>query len=424
VEPEVGDSTESARRRRDQWLGLVVVLLVVLGLNTASLWRPDTLFGRGRNVQIAEAQAWWEGRLDLPIDDREPLRRDHDTAVLNGRVYSHFPLMFTFVSVGLVPLFDGVPHWFMVLAALTVPILAYVLFRRLTGSPWWGALTAIGYVCGTSIWPVLDRTIRTGSPYVVNITVANIGLLVLLIGLSGRRGLWVAGIGLIIASLSRHLTVAFAIPLVWWAFRGYVPGKRRAQLITLGVVGLIVAGIPLTANTLKFGHPLRTGYKLIYEGREDNFAMDAKTYGLFAAHFVPRNLYYANLGFPRVHRITLAGKEEVHLQPNTLCTGIWWTTPLLLWLFVDFRRILSDPAARWVLVAAAAVYVALLLFHATGASQRGYNRFSLDYMPALFAIIAPRCFAGRRRWISIAMMGWSVLYFWWFIQPGSVRLPF
>jgi hypothetical protein len=294
----------------------------------------------------------------------------------------------------------------------------------LTGSPWWGALAAIAFVCGTSAWPVLDRTIRTASPYQVNITLANIGLLIFLIEFTGRRRVWLAGIGIIIATLSRQLTVAFAIPLVWMALQGAPPAQRRGRMITLAILGLIVAGVPLLANTLKFSHPFETGYKLIYQGRDDSFATDAQTHGLFAAHFIPRNLYYANLGLPKVNRVTIAGEDEVHLQPNTQCTGIWWTTPLLLWLFVDIRRIISDPAARVLLLAAVLIYVALLFFHATGAYQRGYNRFSLDYMLALFAIIVPCCCTGVRRWVSVAMIAWSVLYFRWLLQPGTLQVPF
>ncbi len=412
-----GDRSAAAHSRRDHWLGLVLVLLVVLGLAEAKLWRPNKLFPAERGHQVAEAHAWWNGRLDIPV-------RLHDTVFMNGKTYSHFPLMFTIIAAALLPVFNGVPHWFMVLLATSVPVLCYTLLGRLTRSPCWGALATIGYVCGTSAWVVLNKTIATASPYYVNITLANIGLLILLIELTGRRRIWLAGLGLIIATLSRQLTVAFAIPLVWMVLRDpSAPSGRRSRVITLVVVGLIVAGVPLTANTLKFGHPLQTGYGLIYEGREDHFAANANTYGLFATHFVPRNLYYANLGFPKVHRITVAGEKEVHLRPNTKCTGIWWTTPLLLWLFVDIRRILADPATRWLLVAAIGVYCALLFFHATGAYQRGYNRFSLDYIPVLFAIIVPHCFTGRRRWISVAMIAWSVVYFRWLIQPGSLQLP-
>ncbi|UCE58350.1 MAG: hypothetical protein JSU63_13020 [Phycisphaerales bacterium] len=391
-----------------RWLSLLAVYIVFLGLTEAKLWRPDTLYIGAANVQIAEAQAWWNGQLDLP-------ERWHDTALVDGKVYSHFPLMFSLVSAALVPMLGGVPHWFVVLVVLTVPFLIYELFRSLLKSPVWSAVIAIGYLCGTSTWRVLEQTIRTCSPYYVNITLAGIGLTILLMELYGRKRVWVAGLGLIIATLSRQLTVAFALPLAFMALRGCPAEKRRSRSVALAVVGVIVVGLPLVSNTLKFGHPLQTGYKLIYEGREDNFAQDALTHGIFSPQFVPRNLYYTNIGLPRFHRITMAGEEQVHIRPNTVCTGIWWTTPLLLWLFIDLRRILAEPVGRWLLLGALVVYAALLFFHATGAYQRGYNRFSLDYMLVLFAVIAPTCFVGRRRWISVVMIGWSVVYFRWLI---------
>lgn len=396
--------------RRDFWLGLAVVYAACLGWNECRLWRPGALFDGSRQPQIAEARAWWNGRLELP-------ERQHDTAVSDGLSYSHFPVMFTIIAAGLVPLFGGVPHGFLVAAlAVPVPLLAYVLFRRLTASSWWGAAGAIGLVMGTSLWPVLDRTVRSASPYFVNHALATIGLLILLLEFSGRRRVWVAGLGLIIATMSRQMTVAFALPLAWLAWRGGSRDQRASRLGQLAFVGIVVAAVPLTMNTLKFGHPLTTGYSLIYTEREDDpFARDAKAHGLFSWHFVPRNLWHANLGFPKLHRIEVVGKAEYHLRPSFLGTGIWWTTPLLLWLFVDLRRILADPAARVLLVSSAAIYVALLFFHATGADQRGYNRFSLDYLPALLAIVAPRCFVGWRRWLSVGMIAWSVVYFCWLI---------
>jgi hypothetical protein len=325
--------------------------------------------------------------------------------------------MFTIIAAGLVPFFGGVPHWFVVAAlALPVPLLAYLLFRRLTASSWWGAGAAIGLVAGTSLWPVLDRTLRGASPYFVNHVLATIGLLIFLIEFFGRRRVWASGMGLIIATMSRQMTVAFALPLVWQAWRGGPTDRRASRIAQLACVGLVVAAVPLTMNTLKFGHPLKTGYSLIYAGREDDaFARDAKTYGLFSWHFVPRNLWHANFGFPKLHRIEMAGETEYHLRPDFNGTGIWWTTPLLLWLLVDLRRILADPAARVLLVSSVTIYAALLFFHATGAEQRGFNRFSLDYLPALLAIVAPRCFVGWRRWLSVGMIAWSVVYFCWLI---------
>ncbi len=411
---EAADANRAGSSRRAYWIGLAVVYVVVLALFEAKLSRPGTLFGPRNNVQIAEAAAWWQGRLTLP-------ERLWDTAVKDGEVYSHFPVMFSILAAGLVPLFHGVPHWFIVLLVLVpVPWLGYGLMNRLTGSSRWGAALTIGLICGTSAWPVLNKAVVGCSQYHVNHTLATIGLLILLNEFYGQRRVWVGGAGLIVATLARQLTVAFAIPLAWMALRGADPNERRKRLISLAVVGLVVVAVPCIMNTLKFGHPLDTGYMRIYGGREeDSFARDAGQYGLFSTHFLPRNLYYMNVGLPDLFRIEIAGRTEVHLRPNTNGTGIWWTTPLLLWLVIDIRRILRDPAPRSLLVACVLVYAGLMLFHATGSQQRGYNRFSLDFMPVLLAILAPTCFSGRRRWLTLVMLGWSVFYFRWFIQPGT-----
>jgi len=298
---------------------------------------------------------------------------------------------------------------------LSIPLLAYSLFGKLTDSPWWGAVGAVGLVCGTSLWPVLDRTVRGASPCFVNHTLATIGLLLLLREYFGRGRVAIAGAGLCIAALSRQLTIAYALPLAWLAFRRDTGRPRGTRVAALIVVGLIVTGVPMTLNYLKFGSPLDSGYMRVYEGRDDAFARDARAYGVFSAHYIPRNLYYMNLGFPRLHRIEIAGRGEYHLRPNMKETGIWWTTPLLLWLLVDLRRILRDPAKRMLLIAGAIAFTALLFYHSTGSDQRGFNRYSLDYLPAWLAVTRPTCFRGRHRWLSLAAVVWSVVYFRWLI---------
>ncbi len=388
---------------------LSVIVAPIAAQREASRWRGDFRFTESSNIQILEAASWRQGKLDIPV-------REWDTALSEGKVYSHFPPLFTIISAMLLPLFGGVPHWFILLfIVLPVPILAYLLFRRATSSPIFGALLAIGFVCGTSAWPVMDRTLSGCRPYFVNHTLALVGLLIFLIAYQGQRRTWVAGLGLLMATMARSLTAAFMIPLVWSAWKNEPDAGRRRQWAALALICLSIVAVPLTMNTLKFGHPLKTGYMLIYEGRDDSFAQDAHEHGLFSTAFLTRNLYYHNIGLPKRHVISMAGQREVHYRPNMVCTGIWWTTPLLLWLLVDLVGILRQPSARILLLASACVYVPLMLFHASGNVQRGYNRFSLDYLPAILVLIAPKCFQGWRRWVSVAMIVWSVVYFRWMI---------
>ena len=309
---DLGGSGGREESRRAIWLGAVVVLRACGLLIEAKLWRPDTTFTIKHNVQIAEAGAWWQGRLDLA-------ERRWDTALKDGRVYSCYPPLFSFIAALLWPVFQGVPHGFVVLLVLPIPLLAYVLFRRRTGSVAWGALLAVGLVCGTSAFPVFDKTLRGASHYYINHALAMIGLLILLIESFGRRRVWVAGVGLIATALSRQLTVAYLLPLIWLAMHrpgasggidepdlpGGCAGRGRSGRLTVVVVtGLIIVAVHMTVNTLKFGSPLDTGYSYIFNDRSgDRFADDVAAHGLFSPHYVPRNLYYTNLGFPQLHRI-------------------------------------------------------------------------------------------------------------------------
>lgn len=399
-----GVAPERNVAKRDVWLGAALVLLVCYLLNTETLWRPDTLRGPADNVQIAEAQAWWNGKLDLP-------ERIWDTALKDGRVYSYFPPMFTIISAAVVPFCDGVPHWFTVAMVVAVPVCAYILFCRLTRSPVWAVVLAIGYVCGTSAWPVLGMTIRYGKPYELNHTLASIGVLLILIDYFGHKRVWLGAIGLVLTALSRQLTVVYALPLGLMALRGGPKAGRPKGVAAVGVSGLVLVCVYCGLNTLKFGHPLRTGYMLNHEGRNDTFAREAREHGLLSPHWLKRNLYYTNVGPPTMLRVKIEGQERLYAKPNTKGTGIWWTTPLLLLVFVNAPRLLRNPTTGPLLVAAAAVYAMLMFWHATGEYQRGYNRYSLDYIHVILALIAPRCIVGRWRWVTLGAVAWSVVYF-------------
>jgi|CXWL01.1.fsa_nt_gi hypothetical protein len=433
------------------WLGAACVVGLFVVLCDAKLYRPGDVFTITENIQIAEAQAWWQGNLDLP-------ERKWDSALFEGRVFSHFPPMFSFLAALVTPVFHGVPHWFIVLAiVMPVPLLAFAMSRRLVRSAFWSAALAVGLVCGTSALPVLEKALRGASPYAVNQALALIGLLIFLWEYFGRGRIWVAGTGVLIAAWSRQMTLAYLLPFVWMSMGSDstltpapLPEKERgshahgslnlpshnlrsrnlcsrsliARMIGITVMVVVAIGVPMGLNRLKFGHPLEFGYRYIYEGRADDvFVRDARTHGLFSTWYVPRNLYYANLGFPEVHRIVRGEEREWYATPNDWGTGIWWTTPFLLYLFADWRRILGSPRERMLLIAAGIAYIGLMLFHGTGFDQRGLNRFSLDYLPALFALAAPGSIATpRRQWLTASMIVWSALYFAFARHMTNIRI--
>jgi hypothetical protein len=177
---------------------------------------------------------------------------------------------------------------------------------------------------------------------------------------------------------------------------------------------MVMAALPATLNTLKFGKPWDSGYRHIYERRwekPDDWAAQRAKEGLFSYKFIPTNLYYMNLGFP-------LPDEPVYLLrfgPNSYGTGIWWTTPLLLFLPVALRRIWSDGGDRWLLISAGLVYGALMAYHVTGWAQLGYNRFSMDFMVVLLALVAPTCDQRKYDGWVLGFTLWSIWYFRWAI---------
>jgi len=398
-----------------RWGCPIAVLVVLWAASPPSSLRWDLVFGWHTNVQIGEAQAWWQGRLDLP-------ERVWDTALYQGKVYSYFPPAFTFVSAVLVPFAGGVPQPALLCLALVLVLVVYRLFRSLTDSPVCASLLAVGFVLGTSAWPVLTAALRDATPYHVNSVLAMIGVATMLCGFFPRPRIGVMAAGLALAVWSRQMTVVMALPMLYAAWRQPDRSRTRRDLVVAVAAIGVIGAVSLSLNVAKFGNPLRTGYMLNHEQRNDVFAREARTYGLLSLHWVPRNMYYANIGAPQWHRIESDGRTQYYLRPNEMGTGIWWTTPFLLWLFVDWRRIWGDSRRRVWLISAVAVFVLLSLWHATGAVQRGYNRYSLDYMLVLWALLAPGSLSPKRRWLTAAMLAWGVFYFRVVLQWPHVRV--
>lgn len=395
--------------RREAMVGLLFVLLICTKLFDPRDWKPSVVFDGSDNVQIAEAQRWWSGSLDLP-------KRVWDTALFEGRIYSHFPPMFSFVAAVVVPVWDGVPQLILfALLAVPLPFLAYRLFWLRTGCAFPTAMLTIGLICGTSLWKVVDLSLRFGQPFFVNQALATFGLLILLVEYWGKKRLWVGSLGFVVAALSRQITFAYALVLLAMAISGRSKGNRGRRILAALTPCVLVAGVHLSFNYAKFGNPLDNGYLRIYEGRDDALAERGLSTGLFSWTYIPRNLYYASLGFPEIERKGAPDHPRYRAKPNATGTGIWWTSPVLLFVFVYGRTVWRDERSRPLLISASVVFAALMCYHSAGYLQLGFNRYSLDYIPAMFAAAAPVVNEGRRRWVAAACVAWSVGYFVWFL---------
>ena len=403
----------SLRRRRI--IGLVGVYLAFYLLIDAQAVTRSYLLTPLNNLNVAEARSWLAGRLDLDFEPT-PGKRPWDSGVHAGRVYNVFPPMFTLISAAVmtaVP--DGVPNSVLVvLLALPLPGLAYAVFLRRTERVATAVLLSVGYLLGTSLLPLMNQGLRNGDVWRINHLLSQLGLLIFLADYFGRRRVWLGGIGLIVAAWSRQLTILYLLPLALIAAAREGSASRRFRLVSLAVVTAVLVALPATLNMLKFGHPLESGYRYIYEGRQDDPddqpAQDARR-GLFSPSFIPRNLYYMNLGLPYPD----SPVWMLRFVPNPHGTGIWWTTPVLLFVLTGWRKLWAQRELRSLLLAAMAVFAVLMTYHTTGRAQLGYNRFSMDFVIVLLAVVAPLCDDPRRRWIAFGFVLWSVWYFRWAI---------
>lgn len=386
---------------RDRMIGLAAVYVLFVMVFDARLWRPGHVLTPDRSVQVTEAQAWLNGTMALP-------KRQWDTALYEGRVYSFFPPLMTFLSAAILPWSPrGVPfNVLAILFVLPIPGLAYLLFLRRTETVVAAVVMACVFVLGTSELAVLRRTMGSGKVWQLNHAITQLGLLLFLLDYFGSRRIWLGGLGVLIACWARYTLAVYLLPFCWVAFT-----SRRTSRRVMGLaVALLAVAVPMTLNALKYDDPFRPGYRLVSEGRDDAQSPELEI-GFFSVWHVPRNLYAMNVGPPRFKEMR-GGRR---LVPNTDATGIWWTTPLLLYLFLDGRRIWRSANARPLVLAVVTVFAALMMYYWTGSTQRGYNRYSLDFMLPLLVLIAPFAMEGRRRYLTPALVAWSVWYFGWWI---------
>ncbi len=404
--PEIGARKESRRRIAGCFVLLLVALQVTIGPKVRlSQWdlSSDT------NAGVAEATAWLDGRLNIPHDGRDAARdRMHDTAYFDGKVFNVFPPLIGFLTVLTAPLHQLLTgdsgrwlNWtYALLIFWPLPIAAFVVFRRQTGDSVWGAVLAGGFIAGTAVLPNLywARFGHLGQMYHVT---SQVGLLILAADLLGRQRVWPGLIGLAIAVWSRQMTGLYALPLLWIAAR-----QKRLPLCLSGLV--LIAAPFLVLNQLKFGSPIESGYRYIYENRDDAMAQRCQTFGVLSPHFIPENLYYMHAAIP--HDLDV-GLTSMQLYFNDWGTSIWMTTPLLAAVLIFARRWWADRDRRLLILATLPIMLGLLCYHSPGFRQAGYHRFALDFIPIWLVVTAPYICRGRWAWFTIACTAWSVLYF-------------
>jgi hypothetical protein len=423
-----------ARRELRAALGVyALTTLVYLVFCRAELLGAHTPF----NHFALQAEAWLAGRVDLPAG-APAYAGSNDFAVFEGRTYVVFPAFPALILLPFVAALGGARHVpdglvFVLIAGLSPAILLLALERlrelgRSALSLGEHTALALSFAFGS----VFFFTAVEGSVwYAAHVVSAVLASLYLWSSLGAARPL-VSGVALALAFATRAPLI-FAFPLfVVEAFRAAAPAdaacvferprafarsldrrKLSASLAWFALPLVITLGIVLAHNHARFGDPFEFGYRYL----AIRWQARIERWGLFDYHYLARNLGVVLSGLPFV-----PGSNGSAFQINHHGLALWLTTPLYLGLF----RLKGRLRAHGGLIATA-VLVALpsLFYQNTGWIQFGY-RFSNDYAPFLFALLAVAGLRLRGGWAVLAASALAINAFgaWTFGRAEYRRFYF
>lgn len=357
------------------------------------------------NTAVMESSSWLRGTFEI-------VGHRYEVAQVDGHAYNVVGLFFTLVCTlvqGVAQVVTGVTRFpdglYALIILMPLPLVAFWAFRQAGLSARAAAVFTVASILGTSLWPVLAQC-GDGDLYSINHVIAVVGLFLIGGDLLGRRRLWPAGIGLCMAVWSRQMTCFYAPALLWIALRASVGSRSRCTMHAIAWIALC-AGLPMALNFAKFGNPLETGYRWLYEGRSDPIARAAQ-----ACFYGPAN---APPHF-RAMWTALPLLEIRHGRPmidasDTPGTPLWFTTPVVIGVIFTARRWWADPARRALMLASFAVMLALMGYHTTAAQGSGHYRYALDFLPIWLLCISPYLLGPSGRvWTGLAF-AWSIAYF-------------
>lgn len=202
------------------------------------------------------------------------------------------------------------------------------------------------------------------------------------LSLGARLPFW-AGLALGLATLARA-PLAFAFPffaLEAWRAHGAHQDYRQClrKCVVFALPVMFIALLAMLYNYARFDQPFEFGHSYLAVRQQALI----EQYGLFNPVYLKRNLKVALALLPQF----TSTSPYVHMSGHGM--ALWITTPAFVALLLSRIR----GAFFWsVLVAGLCIATPILFYQNTGWFQFGY-RFSLDYTPYLFVLLA----VGARR---------------------------
>ncbi len=372
----------SSARAAPAWFKLVVLgsaLIVSLALSPPYA---------GPNLYALQAQAWLAGHLDVagPAEDLSRVGR---------RWYVAFP---PGPSVLLLPLAAVHRTGYRALRAVGLALaagaawVAYRVLVRLEMPPETRPALVLALLAGTAFWSSVVRSETVW--YLAHLVATLCALLAIEEALGRGRGL-LAGLWTGLAFLSRQLCVYLTLFVAVALWVRHEPAGRRRQLRAVGSVWMAVgAGVAIlmALDAARFGSPFDTGYSRM--PLWDFLGERVGRYGLFHPAYLPFNFEHMFLQGP--HVVFGGARLLAPLRFDEMGTALTFASPFV------FLACGARGDRRLRLAAWAAVLLALghaLLYYNNGSEQMNAQRFSLDFLPVL--------------WVLVALGVRSTQYCWW-----------
>lgn len=391
-----------------RWALPLVIFALCAGVYCATsahrLLRPSP-----NNHYVHLAHAWLEGRLDLGGDppgtndwacfdtvSRGPCPagqyRFSGPDAERYRWYVSFPPLPAILLLPVVAIFGlaTLDALFWALFAGAAPALLFIVLRFLRESGRSGRSPRDDLLVTTlfAVGSVYYFVAAQGTVWFAAHVVAAACVCLYLSCSFGARRPALAGLALGLAFLSRPATLLLAPFFVLEAVTAAkkeprAPSDSASRILrTLGTFAVPLAAVAVFAmwhNAARFGDPFEFGHRFL----QIRWRSRIETWGLFSTHYLPRNLTVFFLSMPWL----IQSSPFVRITRHGL--AFWFTSPNLLWSLWP-KKADATVVALWAAVLPTALCT--LLYQNTGWVQFGY-RFSLDYLPLLFVLVA---LSGRR----------------------------
>jgi hypothetical protein len=419
----------TANKRTRRLLAALAIYVATAGV-FAAVAGPQRL---GQHTQFNHlallADAWLHGRQDLP-NGAPSYAQNNDFAQFEGKTYISFP---PFPAVLMLPLVKlaGSPENFrdgqfiIWLAGLGPAFLFLVLekLRRTERSPrseLQNVMLALLFAFGTVYFFTAVEGTVWFAEHVVCVALLGIYLLA---AIDAELPL-VAGLMTACIFLTRPhvvlVSLLFALEAVrvscakglpsdgaflarvreTWSRLDFAALAKRYALFALPV--LVAIGAASWMNATRFHDPSPTAFG--HEHLGVAWAARMQKWGLFGFHYLSKNLgvMLTILPWPRAPGVDHATTAPFQINEHGL--ALWFTTPIYLWLIRPKKT-----GWLYVVLAISAALPALydLFYQNSGWRQFGY-RFSNDYAPFLFVLLA----LGARpfRWLFGIAAAWGIAW--------------